>query len=92
MGLKDTGLSNNTPNDSEVSPNRDLEQPGTGEDSDSDLDTNDHWGDYMPLSQNPQDGEILYSMNDGMYVILLPANIITMFVIILANCVTLRRI
>jgi len=63
MGRKDTGLSTNSPNEADISPNREIEQPRIGEDSDSELDEIDPWGGYMPLSQNPNDGEPLYALS-----------------------------
>ncbi|XP_066253808.1 uncharacterized protein [Euwallacea similis] len=63
MGWHDTGRSDNQPNEPEISPNRDLEDP-RADDSDSDMEEWDSGANYMPLSQNPYDGEPLYEQNN----------------------------
>lgn len=65
MGRANTGLANNSPNENEVSPNRELEHPVPDEDSDSDTELEeDRLGHYMPLSQNPTDAEPFYGSNN----------------------------
>ncbi|XP_066140968.1 male-enhanced antigen 1 isoform X2 [Euwallacea fornicatus] len=63
MGWHDTGRSENQPNEPEISPNRDLEDP-RADDSDSDMEEWDSGANYMPLSQNTNDGEPLYEQNN----------------------------
>ncbi|KAL1509317.1 hypothetical protein ABEB36_004079 [Hypothenemus hampei] len=65
MVHENAGLSSNSSDNMDISPNNDL-QLATGDDSDSDLEQMDVLNDYVPLAQNPSDGNPLYiSLTDS---------------------------